>query len=71
MKQTEDIRLEAFRLGRKTRSMAAAFRLLEAGDEQAVRVFAALSRDEWGTKAAMADGIAGVDVLGVTYKVVA
>jgi hypothetical protein len=57
-----DIRIAAWAFGRKVTGMGHAYRLLEAGHADAVRVFAALQRNEWGVKAAFADGLNGVDI---------
>lgn len=57
-----DIRIAAWAFGRKVTSMAHAYRLLEARHDVAVRVFAALEANEWGVKAAFADGLRGVDI---------
>lgn len=61
MNKTTDIRMEAWGLAR-AQSQAECYRLLERGDAVAVRVFAALARDEWGVRAAFADGARGVNI---------
>lgn len=59
--ETTDIRMEAWNLGRN-HSITEAYALLENGHPVAVRVFKALSRNEWGVKAAWTDGLKGVNV---------
>jgi hypothetical protein len=61
-KAETDIRVAAWAFGRKVTSLGHAYRLLEAGQDEAVRVFAALSHNEWGVQAAFRDGLAGVDI---------
>lgn len=58
---TSDIRLEAWNLGR-TNTAAECYTRLERGDEIAVRVFAAIERNEFGVKAAWLDGLRGVNI---------
>lgn len=60
--QTTDIRITAWALGRRAGSWKAAFRYLENGQADAVAVFAALERNEWGVREAIADGIDGLDI---------
>lgn len=59
---TTDIRLRAWSFGRNVGTLAQAYLALELGNDDAVAVFAALSRNEWGVKAAFADGLKGVNI---------
>ena len=42
--------------------MTGAYAALEAGNDKAVKVFAALKAGEWGVQAALADGLNGVRI---------
>lgn len=60
--QTTDIRIDAWAFGRNAGSLTAAYTALENADERAVRVFAALRRNEWGVEAAFKSGVRGENI---------
>lgn len=76
---TEDIRVAAFRLGaiargfNEDRPISAAYKILESpaytAHDLAVRVFAALNRNEWGVADAFSDGLNGGVVAGLNGTV--
>lgn len=61
----QDVRLVAHSLGLRCASLGHAYRLLEAGDPDAEKVFTALTREKanpsesnvWGTRAALTAGL--------------
>lgn len=61
--QTTDIRIAAWSFARRSQTLAVAYRRLENGHADAVRVFAALSANEWGVEAAFASGLRGEDIV--------